>query len=158
MPDFDRLETHTHRRAGICARYPETAGRWHPGPRFLLCLGERGGTYTSRKRKHVPGVPPSGRAVCGMAFRQALQLAACGLAGGSAAVLFSAVAVGKPRGGGDADTRTTEPPAWTEARPGRGVWDSNWDRCGDGRVGLRPASSHPSPFGGFRCPEGNGVY
>nr|7QAM_A Chain A, Serine/threonine-protein phosphatase PGAM5, mitochondrial [Homo sapiens] len=35
------------------------------------------------------------------AFRQALQLAACGLAGGSAAVLFSAVAVGKPRAGGD---------------------------------------------------------
>lgn len=63
-----------------------------------------------------------------MAFRQALQLAACGLAGGSAAVLFSAVAVGKPRAGGDADTRTTEPLAWTGARPGHGVWDSNWDR------------------------------
>lgn len=64
-----------------------------------------------------------------MAFRQALQLAACGLAGGSAAVLFSAVAVGKPRGGGDADTRATEPQAWTGAqRPGPGVWDSNWDR------------------------------
>lgn len=56
------------------------------------------------------------------------QLAACGLAGGSAAVLFSAVAVGKPRGGGDADTRATEPPAWTGARAGRGVWDTNWDR------------------------------
>ncbi|XP_043779582.1 serine/threonine-protein phosphatase PGAM5, mitochondrial-like [Cervus elaphus] len=45
-----------------------------------------------------------------MAFRQALQLAACGLAGGSAAVLFSAVAVGKPRAGGDAGPRVVEPP------------------------------------------------
>ncbi|XP_008851944.3 serine/threonine-protein phosphatase PGAM5, mitochondrial isoform X4 [Nannospalax galili] len=64
-----------------------------------------------------------------MAFRQALQLAACGLAGGSAVVLFTAVAVGKPRGGGDVDTRAAEPPAWVgAARPGPGVWDSNWDR------------------------------
>ncbi|XP_060048677.1 serine/threonine-protein phosphatase PGAM5, mitochondrial isoform X4 [Erinaceus europaeus] len=62
-----------------------------------------------------------------MAFRQALQLAACGLAGGSAAVLFSAVAVGKPRAGGDADSRLPEPPAWA-GRPGPGVWDPNWDR------------------------------
>lgn len=66
-----------------------------------------------------------------MAFRQALQLAACGLAGGSAAVLFSAVAVGKPRAGGDAEPRVVEAPAWAgSARPGPGVWDSNWDRCG----------------------------
>lgn len=66
-----------------------------------------------------------------MAFRQALQLAACGLAGGSAAVLFSAVAVGKPRAGGDAEPRVVEPPAWAGvARPGPGVWDPNWDRCG----------------------------
>ncbi|XP_005403000.1 PREDICTED: serine/threonine-protein phosphatase PGAM5, mitochondrial isoform X1 [Chinchilla lanigera] len=64
-----------------------------------------------------------------MAFRQALQLAACGLAGGSAAVLLSAVAVGKPRGGGDADARAPEPPAWTEGvQPGPSLWDSNWDR------------------------------
>uniref|UniRef100_A0A8D0RF27 Serine/threonine-protein phosphatase PGAM5, mitochondrial n=1 Tax=Sus scrofa TaxID=9823 RepID=A0A8D0RF27_PIG len=64
-----------------------------------------------------------------MAFRQALQLAACGLAGGSAAVLFSAVAVGKPRAGGDAEPRVVEPPAWAgAARPGPGVWDPNWDR------------------------------
>uniref|UniRef100_A0A5F8A4E6 Serine/threonine-protein phosphatase PGAM5, mitochondrial n=1 Tax=Macaca mulatta TaxID=9544 RepID=A0A5F8A4E6_MACMU len=64
-----------------------------------------------------------------MAFRQALQLAACGLAGGSAAVLFSAVAVGKPRAGGDAEPRPAEPPAWAGgARPGPGVWDPNWDR------------------------------
>lgn len=71
-----------------------------------------------------------------MAFRQALQLAACGLAGGSAAVLFSAVAVGKPRAGGDAEPRAVEPPAWAgAARPGPGVWDTNWDRCGAaGRV------------------------
>lgn len=55
-----------------------------------------------------------------MAFRQALQLAACGLAGGSAAVLFSAVVVGKPRAGGDAEPRVVEPPAWAgAARPGR---------------------------------------
>nr|XP_045013676.1 serine/threonine-protein phosphatase PGAM5, mitochondrial isoform X4 [Jaculus jaculus] len=64
-----------------------------------------------------------------MAFRQALQLAACGLAGGSAAVLFSAVAVGKPRGGGDAEPRSAEPPAWAgSVRTGPGVWDPNWDR------------------------------
>ncbi|XP_027422944.1 serine/threonine-protein phosphatase PGAM5, mitochondrial isoform X1 [Bos indicus x Bos taurus] len=64
-----------------------------------------------------------------MAFRQALQLAACGLAGGSAAVLFSAVAVGKPRAGGDAEPRVVEPPAWAgTSRPGPGVWDPNWDR------------------------------
>ncbi|KAI5756949.1 serine/threonine-protein phosphatase PGAM5, mitochondrial isoform X1 [Mirounga angustirostris] len=64
-----------------------------------------------------------------MAFRQALQLAACGLAGGSAAVLFSAVAVGKPRAGGDAEPRVVEAPAWAgAARPGPGVWDPNWDR------------------------------
>uniref|UniRef100_A0A8I3WLU0 Serine/threonine-protein phosphatase PGAM5, mitochondrial n=1 Tax=Callithrix jacchus TaxID=9483 RepID=A0A8I3WLU0_CALJA len=64
-----------------------------------------------------------------MAFRQALQLAACGLAGGSAAVLFSAVAVGKPRAGGDAEPRPAEPPAWAGgARPSPGVWDPNWDR------------------------------
>ncbi|KAM5238536.1 serine/threonine-protein phosphatase PGAM5, mitochondrial isoform 4-T4 [Ctenodactylus gundi] len=69
-----------------------------------------------------------------MAFRQVLQLAACGLAGGSAAVLFSAVAVGKPRGGGgggggDAEPRAGEPPAWAgAARPGPSVWDPNWDR------------------------------
>lgn len=78
-----------------------------------------------------------------MAFRQALQLAACGLAGGSAAVLLSAVAVGKPRGGGDAGTRAPEPPAWTEsAQPGPSLWDSNWDRCatrpGEGGRALRP--------------------
>ncbi|TKC39353.1 hypothetical protein EI555_004051 [Monodon monoceros] len=64
-----------------------------------------------------------------MAFRQALQLAACGLAGGSAAVFFSAVAVGKTRAGGDAEPRVVEPPAWAgAARPGPGVWDPNWDR------------------------------
>ncbi|XP_077015626.1 serine/threonine-protein phosphatase PGAM5, mitochondrial isoform X3 [Tamandua tetradactyla] len=64
-----------------------------------------------------------------MAFRQALKLAACGLAGGSAAVLFSAVAVGKPRGGGDAGPRAPEPPGWAVGvRPGPGVWDPNWDR------------------------------
>ncbi|XP_077895605.1 serine/threonine-protein phosphatase PGAM5, mitochondrial isoform X4 [Ictidomys tridecemlineatus] len=64
-----------------------------------------------------------------MAFRQALQLAACGLAGGSAAVLFSAVAVGKPRTGGDSEPRAAEAPAWAGgARPCRGVWDPNWDR------------------------------
>ncbi|XP_004709686.1 serine/threonine-protein phosphatase PGAM5, mitochondrial isoform X2 [Echinops telfairi] len=64
-----------------------------------------------------------------MAFRQALQLAACGLAGGSAAVLFSAVAVGKPRAGGDAETRAAEPPGWAVGvRPPPGVWDPNWDR------------------------------
>ncbi|XP_074061269.1 serine/threonine-protein phosphatase PGAM5, mitochondrial isoform X2 [Macrotis lagotis] len=70
-----------------------------------------------------------------MAFRQALKLAACGLAGGSAAVLFSAVAVGKPRGAGasEAEPRWPGPgsPAWSErARPGpgHGVWDSNWDK------------------------------
>ncbi|XP_075390913.1 serine/threonine-protein phosphatase PGAM5, mitochondrial isoform X2 [Tenrec ecaudatus] len=64
-----------------------------------------------------------------MAFRQALQLAACGLAGGSAAVLFSAVAVGKPRAGGDAETRAPEPPGWAVGvRPPPGVWDPNWDR------------------------------
>lgn len=27
-----------------------------------------------------------------------------------------------------ADTRATEPPVWTGARAGRGVWDTNWDR------------------------------
>ncbi|KAG8515038.1 Serine/threonine-protein phosphatase PGAM5, mitochondrial [Galemys pyrenaicus] len=75
---------------------------------------------------------PARRAhLSGMAFRQALQLAACGLAGGSAAVLFSAVAVGKPRAGGDAEPRATEPPAWAgagAARPAPSVWDPNWDR------------------------------
>lgn len=76
-----------------------------------------------------------------MAFRQALQLAACGLAGGSAAVLFSAVAVGKPRAGGDAEPRVVEAPAWAgSARPGPGVWDPNWDRCG-GRGGRRARRS-----------------
>ncbi|XP_071065833.1 serine/threonine-protein phosphatase PGAM5, mitochondrial isoform X2 [Dasypus novemcinctus] len=64
-----------------------------------------------------------------MAFRQALKLAACGLAGGSAAVLFSAVAVGKPRGAGDAGPRAPESPGWAVGvRPGPGVWDPNWDR------------------------------
>ncbi|XP_003501779.1 serine/threonine-protein phosphatase PGAM5, mitochondrial isoform X1 [Cricetulus griseus] len=38
-------------------------------------------------------------------------------------------AVGKPRGGGDADTRATERSTWTGiSRPGPSVWDSNWDR------------------------------
>ncbi|KAM6156038.1 serine/threonine-protein phosphatase PGAM5, mitochondrial isoform 1-T1 [Rhynchocyon petersi] len=64
-----------------------------------------------------------------MAFRRVLQLAACGLAGGSAAVLFSAVAVGKPRAGRDAETRASEPPGWAVgARSPPGVWDPNWDR------------------------------
>ncbi|XP_023370726.1 serine/threonine-protein phosphatase PGAM5, mitochondrial isoform X2 [Otolemur garnettii] len=64
-----------------------------------------------------------------MAFRQALQLAACGLAGGSAAVLFSAVAVGKQRPGGDAEPRSPELPAWAgDTRSGLGLWDPNWDR------------------------------
>ncbi|XP_010599115.2 serine/threonine-protein phosphatase PGAM5, mitochondrial isoform X2 [Loxodonta africana] len=64
-----------------------------------------------------------------MAFRQALQLAACGLAGGSAAVLFSAVAVGKPRAGGDAEPRASEPSGWAVGtRPSPAVWDPNWDR------------------------------
>lgn len=93
------------------------------------------------RRKRVPrGAPSAPMSACaggagraGMAFRQALQLAACGLAGGSAAVLFSAVAVGKPRAGGDAEPRVVEPPAWAGAtRPGPGVWDPNWDRCGAG--------------------------
>lgn len=93
-----------------------------------------------------------------MAFRQALQLAACGLAGGSAAVLFSAVAVGKPRAGGDAEPRVVEAPAWAgTARPGPGVWDPNWDRCGAavasgaGPVGgraLGPWGSAPQRAGG----------
>ncbi|XP_006901039.1 PREDICTED: serine/threonine-protein phosphatase PGAM5, mitochondrial isoform X2 [Elephantulus edwardii] len=64
-----------------------------------------------------------------MAFRRALQLAACGLAGGSAAVLFSAVAIGKPRTGGAAEPRVSEPPGWAVgARSSPGVWDPNWDR------------------------------
>ncbi|XP_066870903.1 serine/threonine-protein phosphatase PGAM5, mitochondrial isoform X3 [Kogia breviceps] len=80
-----------------------------------------------------------------MAFRQALQLAACGLAGGSAAVFFSAVAVGKPRGGGDAEPRVVEPPAWAgAARPGPGVWDPNWDRREPlSLVNLRKRSLEP---------------
>lgn len=93
-----------------------------------------------------------------MAFRQALQLAACGLAGGSAAVLFSAVAVGKPRAGGDAEPRVVEAPAWAgAARPGPGVWDPNWDRCG--ARGWRRARRllgggdppGPLPFLSVRC-------
>lgn len=93
-----------------------------------------------------------------MAFRQALQLAACGLAGGSAAVLFSAVAVGKPRAGGDAEPRVVEAPAWAgAARPGPGVWDPNWDRCGArGWRRVRPLSGGgdppvPLPFLSVRC-------
>ncbi|OWK14056.1 PGAM5, partial [Cervus elaphus hippelaphus] len=87
----------------------------------------------------------STRDLTGMAFRQALQLAACGLAGGSAAVLFSAVAVGKPRAGGDAEPRVVEPPAWAgAARPGPGVWDPNWDRREPlSLVNLRKRSLEP---------------
>ncbi|XP_038619577.1 serine/threonine-protein phosphatase PGAM5, mitochondrial isoform X2 [Tachyglossus aculeatus] len=68
-----------------------------------------------------------------MAFRQALKLAALGLAGGSAAVIFSAVAVGKPGGAaGDGPARPAQPPQPPQPAPdagGRGgFWDSNWDR------------------------------
>ncbi|XP_028914087.1 serine/threonine-protein phosphatase PGAM5, mitochondrial isoform X1 [Ornithorhynchus anatinus] len=70
-----------------------------------------------------------------MAFRQALKLAACGLAGGSAAVIFSAVAVGKPRGGGDggAERAGGGGGGGGDGGPlggpgGLGVWDSNWDK------------------------------
>lgn len=89
-----------------------------------------------------------------MAFRQALQLAACGLAGGSAAVLFSAVAVGKPRAGGDAEPRVVEPPAWAGAvHPGPGVWNSNWDRCAAGAAGgWRVGPPGPSPSRSVRKP------
>lgn len=89
-----------------------------------------------------------------MAFRQALQLAACGLAGGSAAVFFSAVAVGKPRAGGDAEPRVVEPPAWAgAARPGPGVWDPNWDRCGAGGGSL-PGPRPSRPVGVVGSAEG----
>nr|XP_045015658.1 serine/threonine-protein phosphatase PGAM5, mitochondrial-like [Jaculus jaculus] len=52
--------------------------------------------------------------------RRALRLAACGLAGGSAALLFSALAAGEllPGCGRDA----------AGAGAGPGVWDANWDR------------------------------
>lgn len=111
-------------------------------------------------RKRVPrGAPSAPMSACaggagraGMAFRQALQLAACGLAGGSAAVLFSAVAVGKPRTGGDADPRAVEPPAWAgAARAGPGVWDPNWDRCGPAET----AGRRGGPLA--RCGVGGGV-
>ena len=95
----------------------------------------------------------STRDLTGMAFRQALQLAACGLAGGSAAVLFSAVAVGKPRAGGDAEPRVVEPPAWAgTSRPGPGVWDPNWDRCG--ASGGSPSRALAFPSG--RCGGSHG--
>ena len=70
-----------------------------------------------RARERLRGV---GAGLAGMAFRQALQLAACGLAGGSAAVLFSAVAVGKPRGGADAGPRVVEGRAPRRLEPQRG--------------------------------------
>ncbi|XP_058281071.1 serine/threonine-protein phosphatase PGAM5, mitochondrial [Hylobates moloch] len=96
-----------------------------------------------------------------MAFRQALQLAACGLAGGSAAVLFSAVAVGKPRAGGDAEPRPAEPPAWAGgARPGPGVWDPNWDRfkvaIGSGSGVAVRFPQRRICFPGPLCAEGSG--
>lgn len=103
-----------------------------------------------RARERLRGV---GASLAGMAFRQALQLAACGLAGGSAAVLFSAVAVGKPRAGGDAEPRVVEPPAWAgAARPGPGVWDPNWDRCGV--RGWSPGSPRRPPAGALLGPGG----
>lgn len=90
-----------------------------------------------------------------MAFRQALQLAACGLAGGSAAVLFSAVAVGKPRAGGDAEPRAVEPPAWAgAAHPGPGVWNPNWDRCAAGGAGGWPLGLASGLDRGRRAPCG----
>lgn len=103
------------------------------------------------------------RAGLSMAFRQALQLAACGLAGGSAAVLFSAVAVGKPRAGGDAEPRVVEPPAWAgAARPGPGVWDPNWDRCGAGgwrwgAPGRPDGGGPPGPLPMRSVPHGAGA-
>ncbi|XP_014310850.1 LOW QUALITY PROTEIN: serine/threonine-protein phosphatase PGAM5, mitochondrial-like [Myotis lucifugus] len=56
--------------------------------------------------------------------QQALQLAACVLGGSLAAVLFLAMAVGKPRAG-----RNAEPQAWAgAAHPRPSVWNPNWDR------------------------------
>ncbi|XP_054990215.1 serine/threonine-protein phosphatase PGAM5, mitochondrial-like [Sorex araneus] len=65
-----------------------------------------------------------------MLFRRALQMAACGLAAGSAALLFSTVAVGKSHMGGDAEFWGSEVPA-AKAGPGPsryGAWDPNWDQ------------------------------
>ncbi|XP_040322798.1 LOW QUALITY PROTEIN: serine/threonine-protein phosphatase PGAM5, mitochondrial-like, partial [Herpailurus yagouaroundi] len=66
----------------------------------------------------------------GPAFLQVLQLAARGLAGGSAGLLSSAaVAVGKPRADRDAEPRVLQVPAWAgSAGPRPGVWDCNGDR------------------------------
>ncbi|XP_078524044.1 serine/threonine-protein phosphatase PGAM5, mitochondrial isoform X4 [Lissotriton helveticus] len=59
-----------------------------------------------------------------MSFRRALRLA-CGLAGGSAALL-TAVAVVKKPWAADAEPAPTAPKA--PEPPGRGGWDNNWDR------------------------------
>ncbi|XP_046944629.1 LOW QUALITY PROTEIN: serine/threonine-protein phosphatase PGAM5, mitochondrial-like [Lynx rufus] len=81
--------------------------------------------------KSMAGAPARSRRGkgAGLAFLQVLQLAARGLAGGSAALLSSAVAVGKPRAGRDAEPRGVQVPAWAgSAGPGPGVWDRNGDR------------------------------
>ncbi|XP_047680616.1 LOW QUALITY PROTEIN: serine/threonine-protein phosphatase PGAM5, mitochondrial-like [Prionailurus viverrinus] len=81
--------------------------------------------------KSMAGAPARSRRGkgAGLAFLQVLQLAARGLAGGPAALLSSAVAVGKPRAGRDAEPRAVQVPAWAgSAGPGPGVWDSNGDR------------------------------
>lgn len=66
-----------------------------------------------------------------MVYRQMLQMAAYGLAVGSATVLFSTSVVGKhpSHGGGDAEFWGIEVPAKEGSRAfGYGAWDPNWDR------------------------------
>ncbi|XP_055980986.1 serine/threonine-protein phosphatase PGAM5, mitochondrial-like [Sorex fumeus] len=65
-----------------------------------------------------------------MSFRRVLQMAACGLAAGSAALLFSTAAVGKSHMGGDAEFWGAEVPAAKagSGSSGYGAWDPNWDQ------------------------------
>ncbi|XP_069071373.1 serine/threonine-protein phosphatase PGAM5, mitochondrial isoform X3 [Pleurodeles waltl] len=69
-------------------------------------------------------VPPLARPPPAMSFRRALHLA-CGLAGGSAALLTAVAVVKKPWA---ADAEPAPPAPKASEPPGRGGWDNNWDR------------------------------
>ena len=114
-----------HHRARRGARTLEPRDHGLSRSRTLNRLSHPG---RPRKRRGAPARSRRGKGA-GLAFLQVLRLAARGLAGGSAALQSSAVAVGKPRAGRDAEPRAVQVPAWAgSAGPWPGVWDCNGDR------------------------------